>query len=168
MNLTTSLPLVGALNHAALLTRDLDRFVEFYCGVLALELAFSEDTPQMRHAIVRTGPLSWLHAVDIDPTGGAAAGLANTERPLERGRIDHIALSATSETAFDVLRQRLVACGASDGSVDDLGAFRTLWFRDPDGLRVELTLVIEPSLRGVHAPLPYRPASGHQRALPSR
>jgi hypothetical protein len=38
--------------------------------------------------------------------------------------------------------------------VDDLGAFHTLWFIDPDGMRVELTVVVDTTLQGIHAPRP--------------
>jgi hypothetical protein len=42
---------------------------------------------------------------------------------------------------------------ACDGTVEDLGGFRTLWFEDPDGMQ-ELTLIIDPDLRDIHAPRP--------------
>jgi GNAT superfamily N-acetyltransferase len=51
-----------------------------------------------------------------------------------------------------------MACGASDGRVDDLGAFRTTAFLDPDGMRVELTLIIDDALRHIQAPEPMVPA----------
>lgn len=41
-----------------------------------------------------------------------------------------------------------------DGSVDDLGAFHSLWFDDPDGMRVELTVIVDHELRGIHEPRP--------------
>jgi AcrR family transcriptional regulator len=49
--------------------------------------------------------------------------------------------------------------GASDGSVDDLGAFRSLWFEDPDGMRGELTVIIDPMLAGIHEPRPMAASS---------
>ena len=44
--------------------------------------------------------------------------------------------------------------GASNGTIEDLGAFHALWFTDPDGMRGELTLIVDPALRGIHAPRP--------------
>ena len=39
-----------------------------------------------------------------------------------RGRIDHLALLAASVDAFREIRARLIACGASDGFVTDVGS----------------------------------------------
>lgn len=153
MHAPLSAPLIASINHAAIQTRDLGRFVDFYCGVLGLEQVFSEDTPTLRHAIVRCGPQSWLHPVEVPATSGPGA-----ERPFERGRLDHIALTVATAEAFTHLRRRLMACGASDGRIDNLGAFRTMWFTDPDGMKVELTLIVDPSLRHVHAPTPHVPS----------
>ena len=97
--------LTGGLNHIAVLTDDLDRFVEFYTDVFDLEVAFTEMTPAFRHAILRTGADSWLHPVEVtdNPHGQALPAM------FDRGHLDHLALAANSEEAFEQLRQRLVA-----------------------------------------------------------
>jgi hypothetical protein len=74
-----------------------------------------------------------------------------------RGHLDHIALTSPSREAFEVVRRRLVERGASSGVVEDLGAFHAVWFQDPDGMKGELCLIVDASLRAFHAP----------RALPS-
>jgi catechol 2,3-dioxygenase-like lactoylglutathione lyase family enzyme len=142
--------LVRGINHVAVLTDDLDRFVEFYESVFGLETVFREDTPAFRHAILRTGPDSWLHPAEV-VEGDHGAGLPDMFR---RGHLDHLALTADSAAAFDELRTRLVARGASDGTVEDLGAFHAAWFVDPDGMRGELTVIVDADLRGIHAPEP--------------
>jgi hypothetical protein len=43
---------------------------------------------------------------------------------------------------------------ATDGTVEDLGAFHSLWFTDPDGMRGELILIVDHALGGIHAPTP--------------
>lgn len=140
--------LLNGLNHVAVLTSDLSRFVGFYTRIFELEVVFDETTPAMRHAILRTGAQSWLHPVEI--RGEAQA--ATPARLLERGRLDHLALTAASAESFDVIRGRLLECGATDGGVDDLGAFRTLWFEDPDGMLGEVTLITDPALGLIHEP----------------
>jgi hypothetical protein len=50
-----------------------------------------------------------------------------------RGRIDHFALLVDDAALFEV-RDRLVAAGASKGDVTELGPYRSVLFRDPDGL----------------------------------
>ncbi|MBL7497377.1 VOC family protein [Frankia sp. CNm7] len=142
--------LVQGVNHAAVLTADLDRFIDFYTGVFDLEVVFREETPAFRHAILRAGPTSWLHPAEVP---GNAHG-AGVPAMFDRGHLDHVALTAASPETFAVLRARLSERDASDGTVEDLGAFHSLWFTDPDGMRGELTLIVDPGLRGIHAPRP--------------
>jgi catechol 2,3-dioxygenase-like lactoylglutathione lyase family enzyme len=142
--------LLHGVNHVAVMTRDLDRFVEFYRDVFELELVFSETNPAFRHAILRTGPTSWLHPAEVTDNPHATGSPAM----FDRGHVDHVALTASSADAFATLRQRLVDRGASSGAVDDLGAFHSVWFEDPDGMRGELVVIVDPELAGIHAPTP--------------
>ena len=142
--------LLKGVNHVAVLTNDLDRFVGFYTDVFDVDVVFHEETPAFRHAILRVGADSWLHPAEVP---GSAHGDALPQM-FDRGHLDHLAVTAASATAFETLRARLVERGASDGTVEDLGAFHSLWFEDPDGMRGELTLVVDPSLEGIHEPRP--------------
>ena len=45
-----------------------------------------------------------------------------------------------------------------DGSVDDLGAFHSMWFTDPDGMQIELVVIVDDTLAGIHEPRPLEPA----------
>ena len=69
--------LVTGMNHVAVLTDDLDRFVEFYTSVFDLDVVFRETTPAFRHAILRTGPDSWLHPAEMhgNPHGTAVPAM---------------------------------------------------------------------------------------------
>jgi AcrR family transcriptional regulator len=71
-----------------------------------------------------------------------------------RGHLDRLALTAASAEAFADLRQRLIERGVHPGEVEDRGAFHALWFDDPDGMRVELIVTVDPELRGIHEPRP--------------
>ena len=142
--------LLSGVNHVAILTQDLDRFIEFYQDVFEVEVVFSESTPLFRHAILRTGLDSWMHPAEI--TGNSHnVGLPEM---FNRGHLDHMALTAASKDAFEALRSRLIEHGASDGRVEDLGAFHALWFEDPDGMRVELSVIVDATLQGIHEPRP--------------
>jgi catechol 2,3-dioxygenase-like lactoylglutathione lyase family enzyme len=79
--------LVTGMNHVAVVTEDLDRFVEFYTSVFDLDVVFRETTPAFRHAILRTGPDSWLHPAEVhgNPHGAAVP------RMFDRGHLDHLA-----------------------------------------------------------------------------
>lgn len=145
------MPHLTGLNHVAVITTDLDRFVAFYYDVFGMVEVFRETIPGLRHAILRIADgSSWLHPVEIPGNEHAPA----ISRMFCRGHLDHIALAARSSESFEALRARLVAAGASDGSVEDLGAFHSLWFQDPDGMRGELTLLVDRSLELIHAPRP--------------
>jgi catechol 2,3-dioxygenase-like lactoylglutathione lyase family enzyme len=146
--------LLRGINHVAVLTADLDRFIEFYQRVFGLEVIFSESTTTFRHAILRTGPDSWLHPAEIANNSHATAVPAM----FLRGHLDHLALTAASQEAFMEIRARLMVSGASTGSIEDLGAFHGLWFEDPDGMRAELIVIVDPTLVGVHAPKPLGPS----------
>jgi catechol 2,3-dioxygenase-like lactoylglutathione lyase family enzyme len=144
--------MLTGVNHVAVMTADLDRFVSFYTDVFDLEVAFTETTPAFRHAILRVSPDSWIHPAEVVRNGHADA----LPKMFDRGHLDHLALGADSPESFEELRSRLVERGATDGNVDDLGAFHSLWFHDPDGMHAELTVIVDPTLDGIHAPEPRR------------
>lgn len=143
--------LLAGINHAALMTADLQRLVEFYTGVFDAAVVFEETAPGFRHAILRVGAEAMLHPVELP--GGAGAG-----RP--RGHVDHLALNAASRAAFAEIRRRLVARGASDGVVNDLGPQLCLSFVDPDGMHAEVCCVVDAALAGFHAPTPVPAPAG--------
>src|SRR5690606_37233476 len=101
------------------------------------------------HAILRIADgSSWLHPAEVP---GNEHGLA-VAKMFARGHLDHVALTARSTESFVELRRRLLEAGATDGTVEDLGAFHSLWFQDPDGMRGELILIENDALTGIHAP----------------
>jgi catechol 2,3-dioxygenase-like lactoylglutathione lyase family enzyme len=142
--------LLSGLNHVAVVTADLDRFIAFYTRIFGLEVVFKQSRPAFRHAILRISGDSWLHPAEIPgtPHGDAAP------RMFGRGHLDHLSLTAASGETFEQIRQRLLDAGASNGVVEDLGAFHALWFKDPDGMQGEITLVVDAQLKGIHEPVP--------------
>lgn len=146
--------MITGVNHIAVLTEDLDRFVAFYRDVFELEVVFEEATPAFRHAILRTGPTSWLHPAEVRGNPHAAA----VPEMFARGHLDHLALAAQDADGFGRARDRLIERGATAGDLEDLGAFHAIWFTDPDGMRVELVHIVDLTLAGIHAPRPLEPA----------
>jgi catechol 2,3-dioxygenase-like lactoylglutathione lyase family enzyme len=146
----TNTQLTTGINHVAIMTEDLDRFVAFYTGVFGAEVVFTGTNPHFRHAILRVGGVSVLHPLQRpDRRHGRASAAV-----LDRGHLDHVALDMPTRAAFDELRARLVARGASDGAITDLGPKISFWFTDPDGMTGEVDWVHEPSLAGFHDPVP--------------
>ena len=142
--------MLTGVNHVAVLTADLDRFVDVYRDIFELEVVFNETTPAFRHAILRAGESSWIRPAEVAENAHGTALPAM----FQRGHLDHVALGAASADDFETLRDRLVARGATDGTVEDLGAFHSVWFTDPDGMHAELTLIVDSTLQGIHAPRP--------------
>jgi catechol 2,3-dioxygenase-like lactoylglutathione lyase family enzyme len=142
--------LLAGVNHVAVITADLDRFVEFYVDVFGLDVVFVESAAAFRHAILRTGPTSWLHPAEVAGNGHRHGSPAM----FERGHLDHLALAAAGPDEFATIRERLVERGATEGVIDDLGPFRSVWFTDPDGMQGELVLIVDDALQGIHPPRP--------------
>jgi catechol 2,3-dioxygenase-like lactoylglutathione lyase family enzyme len=147
--------LLDGVNHVAILTADSDRLHAFYREVF--DATVSRDSPDgegMRLSFIDVGAGRELNVFEID--GNDEAG---RQTPMfGRGRIDHLGLQATSVEAFEVIRDRLVARGASDGFVTDFGPVLSLFFRDPDGLEGEVCVPNPDARPGVFNP-PGTPAA---------
>ena len=97
---------------------------------------------------VQVGPTEELNVFEV-------RGNTEHERQVPmfgRGRLDHLALQASSIDAFDTIRDRLVGRGASDGFVTDFGPLLSLFFRDPDGLEAEVCVPNPDARPGVFNP----------------
>jgi catechol 2,3-dioxygenase-like lactoylglutathione lyase family enzyme len=151
--------LLSGINHVAVLTGDTDRFIEFYGGVFGATAAPLEHHDGFRMTLVKVGATAELNVFELD---------GNTEWQHQvpmfgRGRLDHLALEAASIEAFDEIRRRLLARGASDGFVTDFGHLLSVFFRDPDGLEAEVCVVNPDAEPGVHHP-PGTPSPRHHPA----
>jgi len=130
------LQLLNDIHHLTSITADMDRLVAFYERVFGARVTLDLEEEGLRHAFVELGPHTVLHPFEVpgvEPPG---------PQPIfERGRLDHFALNATSEEAFRELRRRVVAEGASDGVVTDMGSLLIFSFDDPDAGRHEVVWV---------------------------
>jgi catechol 2,3-dioxygenase-like lactoylglutathione lyase family enzyme len=149
--------LLDGMNHVAILTNDTDRLHAFYREVFGATVSQDMTEPDgVRLSFIDVGPHTELNVFEID--GNAEA---TRQTPMfGRGRIDHLALQAASKEAFDVVRDRLIARGATDGFVTDFGPILSLFFRDPDGLEAEVCVANPDAEPGVHHP-PGTPAPGY-------
>jgi catechol 2,3-dioxygenase-like lactoylglutathione lyase family enzyme len=152
----TAGPMITGINHVAIVTSDLDRFIAFYTEVFDLEVVLDEEVPEFRgmpgfrHALLRLGVDAALHPFEARDN---AYGRALPDL-LQRGHVDHLSLAVANGAALDEVRRRLVACGASDGAITSFGPIHSVWFVDPDGMGAEVALVLDPTLRGLHGPQP--------------
>ncbi len=131
------MPVTNGLNHVATLTTDMDLTVRFYeqafDAVVTFEMAKTDDHPWMKILDLGGGAALNVFAASADEIIG------DRRRQGGRGAIDHFALSVDSRATLDTVRDRLVAAGAQEvGEVQRLGAEWSLFFRDPDGMELEV------------------------------
>ena len=128
--------MTSGFKHVATLTPDIDRIVGFYKAVFGAEVTFEmQAKPDHPHMII------------LDLGGGAALNIfevdndtiiGNRTRQGERGAIDHYALAVDSRATLEAVRDRLVQAGADIGEIQRLGGEWSLFFRDPDGMELEV------------------------------
>jgi catechol 2,3-dioxygenase-like lactoylglutathione lyase family enzyme len=137
------------------LTADTDRLHAFYRDVFDATVSHDmSPEPGVRLSFIDVGPHTELNVFEID--GNAEAG---HQTPMfGRGRLDHMGLHASSVDAFDTIRDRLMARGATDGFVTDFGPVLSLFFVDPDGLEGEVCVTNPDRVPGVVNP-PGTPAA---------
>ncbi len=145
--------LTDGFNHVAVVTTDLDRFIEFYRDVFGAEVRVDgapgpADAPPLRMAIIDVGPHSELNVFEMPDNPEATR-----QTPMfGRGRLDHLAFQAESMEAFEEIRRRLIARGAADEFVTDFGHVLSLFWRDPDGLECEVCVDNPDAQPGVFHP----------------
>ena len=126
--------LLAGINHTAILSADVDRLAGFYVRVFEARVALDMTEGPLRILLIDVGRGATLAAFQIEGKEVPRGGLPE----FGRGRHDHVALSAVDERAFRELRRRLVAEGASDGVITDVGPAQQFGFTDPDGWESEV------------------------------
>lgn len=130
------MPVTTGFNHVATVTADLDRVVNFYRRVFAAETSFemaaADNHPRM--AILDLGAGSALNITERP----ADTIIGERTRSGSRGPIDHYGLAVASRDTLEQVRDRLVAAGADIGEIHRLGNAWSLFFRDPDGMELEV------------------------------
>jgi catechol 2,3-dioxygenase-like lactoylglutathione lyase family enzyme len=129
-------------NHVAVTTADLDRMKQFYAdafdGVVTFEMSATEDHPRM--AIIDLGAGAALNAFEVP----AESIIGDRRSQGGRGPIDHYGLAVDSLDTLQALCGRLVDAGAEIGEIQRLGQEWSLFFRDPDGMELEVCCRADP------------------------
>lgn len=130
------MPVTVGFNHVATLTADLDRLVAFYRDVFGAEVTFEmaaqPDHPRM--TILDLGGGAGLNVFEVP----ADDIIGDRRRQGGRGAIDHYGLAVDSLDTLEKIRGRLAAAGADIGEIQRLGSEWSLFFRDPDGMELEV------------------------------
>ena len=123
-------------NHVATLTTDLDRFAEWYGRVFGAEVVFRMEAEpgHPRMFIVDMGGGAALNVFEVP-----ADSIIGEQRRLGgRGAIDHFGIAVDSLATLEQVRDRLVEAGADIGEIQRLGDEWSLFFRDVDGMELEV------------------------------
>lgn len=129
--------LTTGLNHVATLTTDMNLTVGFYerafGAVVTFEIAKTDDHPWMK--ILDLGGGAALNVFEVP----ADEIIGERRKQGRRGAIDHFALAVDSLATLEVVKERLAAAGAQEvGDIQRLGNEWSLFFRDPDGMELEV------------------------------
>jgi catechol 2,3-dioxygenase-like lactoylglutathione lyase family enzyme len=130
------MPITRGFNHVATLTADLDRLVRFYGdafgATVTFEMAARDDHPRM--VILDLGGGAALNVFEVP-----AEQIIGEQRRLGgRGAIDHFGLAVDSLATLEATRVRLRDLGADIGEIQQLGGDWSLFFRDVDGMELEV------------------------------
>jgi catechol 2,3-dioxygenase-like lactoylglutathione lyase family enzyme len=135
------------LHHVAYLTRDTQRTVEFYTKLLGMKLVGSVQN----EAVPSTGEkYPHLHTFFQMEDGGCVAffeilGLPEGEDTTVVPRwVRHLALRVADRPALLAARQHLQAHGVDVLGPVDHGFCNSIYFFDPNGIRLELTCDVRP------------------------
>ncbi len=130
------MPITTGFNHVATLTADLDRFTAWYGQIFGAELVFAMeaagDHPRMH--ILSMGGGAALNVFEVLPE----TIIGEQRRQGGRGAIDHFGIAVASRADLDAVHQRLVDSGADIGEIQQLGDMWSLFFRDVDGMELEV------------------------------
>jgi catechol 2,3-dioxygenase-like lactoylglutathione lyase family enzyme len=130
------MPLSKGFNHVATLSTDLERHADFYESVFGAEVTFRMDAAPAhpRMFILDLGGGAALNVFEVAPED--IIGERRTQGG--RGAIDHFAIAVDSLATLEEVKQRLIDAGADIGEIQRLGPEWSLFFRDVDGMELEV------------------------------
>jgi catechol 2,3-dioxygenase-like lactoylglutathione lyase family enzyme len=123
-------------NHIATMTTDLERHADFYARVFDAEVTFRMDAApdHPRMFILDLGAGASLNVFEVSPE----EIIGDRTQQGARGAIDHFGIAVASLEALEAVQQRLVTEGTDIGEIQRLGDEWSLFFRDVDGMELEV------------------------------
>ena len=137
------------LNHAAWVTHDVEATADFYSRILGMELA----STILDDKVPSTGDdFPYFHIFFRMGDGSTLAFFECPDLPLPAQSshpaydvFNHIALQADGPEEIRCWKEWLEASGVEVlGPVDHKGIIESIYFHDPNGIRLELTTPVDP------------------------
>ena len=130
------MPISNGFNYVATLTTSIQRTTEFYKTAFEAEVTFEMeakgDHPKM--VVLNLGGGAALNVFEVP----ANDIIGERRKQGHRGAIDHYAIAVDSRATLEKMRQRLIDAGAEVGDIQQLGSELSLFFRDPEGMELEV------------------------------
>jgi catechol 2,3-dioxygenase-like lactoylglutathione lyase family enzyme len=130
------MPITTGFNHVATLTPDLDRFADWYGkvfgAVVTTVIERRDDHPRM--FILDMGGGAAMNVFEVPPE----EIIGDRRLSGARGAIDHFGIAVGSLADLRAVKQRLEEIGADMGEIQRLGHDWSLFFRDLDGMELEV------------------------------
>ena len=136
------------LNHLAYVTHDVAATADFYTRILGMELAstiFDDHVPSTGqdipyfHIFFRMADgstIAFFECTDLPPAAASTHPAYDT--------FNHVALQAESPAEIRRWREWLVSNGIEVlGPIDHKGMIESIYFHDPNGIRLELTTPLD-------------------------
>ena len=136
------------LNHLAYVTHDVAATADFYTRVLGMELAstiFDDHVPSTGddfpyfHIFFRMADgstIAFFECTDLPPAARSTHPAYDT--------FNHVALQVANREELRSWYEWLKACGVEVlGPVDHKGMIESIYFHDPNGIRLELTVPLD-------------------------
>ena len=130
------MPVTRGFNHVATLTTNLERHADFYNRAFGAQVTFQMDAApdHPRMFILDLGNGAFLNVFEAAPEDI----IGERRKQGGRGAIDHFALAVDSLSELEQVKQRLSDAGADIGEIQRLGGEWSLFFRDVDGMELEV------------------------------
>jgi catechol 2,3-dioxygenase-like lactoylglutathione lyase family enzyme len=137
------------LNHAAWVTHDVEQTADFYMNIMGMELA----STVIGDRVPSTGDAFPYFHIFFRMKDGSTIAFFDAPGLPQRPAVshpaydifDHIALQAESREEVDRWHRWLTSKGVEVvGPTDHDGLIYSIYFRDPNGLRLEITFPTDP------------------------
>lgn len=143
--MTTAIPMARRLHHFAWRCRDAEETRRFYEDLLGLPLVHvikadtvpstGEHSPYV-HVFFRMADGSHIAFFDLGD------GEAPVPSPNTPSWVTHFAMELETAKELEMMHQRLVTAGVDVIGVTDHGFVKSIYFFDPNGLRLEYSIAV--------------------------